>query len=67
MAWSHFEFESGANPYIAFEDWKRDEVLANCERLGYEVTEVHPFDGETRFYIVHDKEGRRQCKSTTTS
>lgn len=53
MGWSHFEFTSGANPYIAKTRDERDRVLGNCARLGFRVEEYTRYGIE--FYIIHDR------------
>jgi len=55
--WSHFDYTSGSNPYIAKTEAERERVMRKYERLGIEVEEV-PYssrDFDTRFYIVHDR------------
>lgn len=60
-SWSHFDFTSGANPYIAKTHAERDRVLANCAKCNFEVDELPYSSNEsTQFFIVHDLEGARR-------
>ena len=52
--WTHFDFDSGANPYIAMTKEKREEVMNNCKSLGFEVEEIRP-----HMFLVHDGRTRR--------
>lgn len=56
MGWSHFDFTSGANPYIAMTREERDRVLGNCAKLGFRVEKSTRHGIE--FYIVNDRKGR---------
>lgn len=47
-SWSHFQFKSGSNPYIALNDEERDRILT---KYGEKVTELKP-----GFYEVDDTE-----------
>ena len=62
--WSHFEYTSGANPYIAKTSAERDRVIGKYKRLGIAVDNVGLIysgrDLDTEFYIVHDREGRTE-------
>ena len=51
MAWTHFEFTSGANPYISMTEENRKKVMRIWLREGYEIRENKP-----GFYTVYDKE-----------
>ena len=59
--WSHFEYTSGANPYIAKTQAERDRIIRKYKRKGIAVDKVvcSSRDLDTEFYIVHDKEGRQ--------
>ena len=53
--WSHFDYTSGANPYIAKTERERERVLAKYDGLGIKVEERPSATGGTvRFYVVHD-------------
>ena len=57
MAWSHFEYTSGANPFIATTDEKRREVIREWEERGALVESVpNPIGGAMRWYVIHDKD-----------
>ena len=49
--WHHFEFTSGANPYIAFTDANAKENIKLWNSKGWRVEAVR--EG---FYKVHDEE-----------
>ena len=55
--WTHFEYTSGANPYIAMTYEERDKVLRKWKRRGvlFEEVNLSP-DIDTKHYLVHDKE-----------
>ena len=48
--WYHFEFTSGANPYIAFTEENAKKVIRRMKRKGYAVELI--VDG---FYRVYDR------------
>lgn len=52
--WTHFEFTSGANPYIATAGWKRDEIIEGCRKRGYRMEELPATIGRVRTIVVHD-------------
>ena len=45
----HFQFTSGANPYITFTSCAKRNFMGRCKRRGYEVEKIR--DG---FYMVND-------------
>ena len=47
--WYHFEFTSGANPYIAFTEEKAKEMIRKMKRKKYLVEEI-----VSGFYRVYD-------------
>lgn len=54
--WSHFEYTSGANPYIAKTQAERDRIIRKYKRKGIEVVKEKCSNG-TEFYFVHDRKG----------
>lgn len=48
--WTHFEFESGSNPYITMTDQARKNMLRRIRYCGWTYEEIK--DG---FYRVYDK------------
>lgn len=54
--WSHFDFESGANPYIAKTVQERNYIIAYYRSEGVRVEEIEPaIETDIRFYIVKDR------------
>lgn len=49
--WTHFEYTSGANPYIAKTEAERERIFMKYARLGIEIEKLP--NGE--FYIIHDR------------
>lgn len=49
MAYTHFEYESGANPYIAFNDKEAERVIRVHQRRGNPVTKL-----KENFYRIDD-------------
>ena len=57
MSWTHFDYTSGANPYIAITDDKRDEVIRKWEERGVWIESIPNLNGgDGLWYLVHDKE-----------
>ena len=55
--WSHFEYTSGANPYIAKTNAERDRVMRRWEKRGVLVEEIPYSSNESvQFFMVHDRE-----------
>ena len=50
MAWTLFEYESGSNPYVAFTEERKKQVIRRNRRMGHAVTERKP-----GFYIIDDR------------
>ena len=48
---AHFNYLSGANPYISFSEHNTRVILARCRKRGYKVTETAP-----GFYTIDDRE-----------
>lgn len=48
--WTHFEFTSGANPYIAFIEEEAKELIRKYKQKGYLIEEL-----SEGFYRIHDK------------
>lgn len=48
--WTHFEFTSGANPYIAFVKEEAEELIRKYKQKGYLIEELSEW-----FYRIHDK------------
>lgn len=51
-SWTHFEFESGANPYIAFTKKNAEKNMRLWRKKGWDIEEIKP-----NFYVVHDRRG----------
>lgn len=49
MTWTHFEFASGSNPYIAMTEGAKKKILRRLRRLGWRYTEI-----KRGFYVVYD-------------
>lgn len=54
IIYTTFNFTSGCNPYIAFTDWKRKEVLRLFTRNGYGITKT-----SNDSYLIDDKEAEK--------
>ena len=50
MKWTHFEYMSGANPYISTTEANKRKIFRKYKKLGIEVEKIR--DG---FYLIHDK------------
>ena len=59
--WYWFNFESGANPYIAKTEAERDRIIRKYKRKNIAVRSVSSCRREDGFsvkaYTIHDKEG----------
>lgn len=49
--WTHFNYMSGGNPYIAINEKEAKRILRKYKRLGCNVTLIKP-----GFYLIDDKE-----------
>ena len=49
MKWTHFEFASGSNPYVAVTEDSKRKMLARLRRRGWRYVEIKP-----GFYKVYD-------------
>lgn len=47
--WTHFNYMSGSNPYIAMNEKETKRILRKYKRLRIEVELIKP-----GFYLVHD-------------
>ena len=51
ITWTHFEFTSGANPYIAFvKEEEAEELIRKYKQKGYLIEEL-----SEGFYRIHDE------------
>lgn len=49
MGWTHFEFNSGANPYITMTDTAKKNMLRRLRRRNIQYVKIKP-----GFYRVYD-------------
>lgn len=54
--WAVFEYESGANPYIAFNEKEARRVIRKWKKKGASVKHIETDALFTRWYLVCDKE-----------
>ena len=55
--WYHFEYTTGANPYIAKTEAERDRIIRKYKRKKVAVRPVWWTDGKVTAYRIYDKEG----------